>query len=410
MNNEPDNTGPRAQFKEFNWVPIVYLYVVYFGIIFVGGVTNAHTNFIGASVLLVFLFIKYWRYLFSRKIDMLLFCITFSMILPVIPMISYDSKTFLGTAQELVKYYALGFVILIGTSLPLTPINRCKKNWLLYVVVLSFLIVGWVWPGGRDIYQGRVKGFLPNPNGFSLTAMVLLFLVDDRRSRTLIRKINNVIVIILIYISRTSGAILGYACGLAHRYLFLKNSKFSFVRFLTLMLGLTLTTIIFLWLPQNTFKPIDVIIRKLAIAQEHSSKVFSNRQINYHEIIQKEKENVTSGLWRFYHWHKIMGDYLNSSFDKILFGHGIGTTDILFKMKAHNDYLRLLFEIGLIGLFFNIVTWVLLYRRMDLKYRWIVIMVAFFCITENNYDHFPAMSLLVFYMIGANKDAIVQLQ
>jgi hypothetical protein len=40
---------------------------------------------------------------------------------------------------------------------------------------------------------------------------------------------------------------------------------------------------------------------------------------------------------------------------------------------------------------------------MDIKYRWVVLMIAVFSFTENNYDHFPAMSLLAFYMIGSNK-------
>jgi hypothetical protein len=45
---------------------------------------------------------------------------------------------------------------------------------------------------------------------------------------------------------------------------------------------------------------------------------------------------------------------------------------------------------------------------MDKKYRWIVITIAVFCFTENNYDHFPAMSLMALFMISTGKPNLVK--
>lgn len=77
--------------------------------------------------------------------------------------------------------------------------------------------------------------------------------------------------------------------------------------------------------------------------------------------------------------------------------------DSVFGLKAHNDYLRFLFQTGLFGLLFNLLLWRMLYRRMEVKYRWVVVMIAVFCLSENNYDSFPAMSMLAFYMMGARR-------
>jgi O-antigen ligase len=72
-------------------------------------------------------------------------------------------------------------------------------------------------------------------------------------------------------------------------------------------------------------------------------------------------------------------------------------------MKSHNDYLRLLLETGIIGFALFLFIWGAVYLKMGVQYRWAVVMVAIYCITENNYDHFPAMSLLIFYMLSAKE-------
>ena len=200
---------------------------------------------------------------------------------------------------------------------------------------------------------------------------------------------------------------MGYIIGISHRFMFAKGKRYLFIKVIALLLSVSLCVIIFMAIPNNTIKPIDATFEKIDVTKQHLNQVLSKKKIDFYSIIEaKEGEDVTSGLWRIYQWNKIINYFYNSSADKILFGYGIGTTNIIFKAKSHNDYLRILFETGVIGFALNLAIWVILYLRMDLKYRWIVIMVAVFCVTENNYDHFPAMSLLLLYMMGACRKAI----
>jgi O-antigen ligase len=215
-------------------------------------------------------------------------------------------------------------------------------------------------------------------------------------------------VISLIIISRTSGALLGYLVGLIYSTFFTKKNK-RLIGIVLLTVAASLAIGFLVSMPAGTLKSVDNTLEKIELAKENINRVLSERKIDFYAIIERKGADVTSGLWRLYQWHRIMALFVDSTFDKVLFGYGIGTTDVLFKLKAHNDYLRLLLETGLIGLCLNLIVWLTLYRRMASQYRWIVIMIAVYCITENNYDHFPAMSILVLYMIGAgSKDTVEQ--
>ncbi len=156
-------------------------------------------------------------------------------------------------------------------------------------------------------------------------------------------------------------------------------------------------------IPANTFRPIDTAIAKIKVVRDNMDRVFSSKQIDYGEISERQGQNVTSGLWRLYFWHRIWGRFWDSSVDRILFGYDVGTVPPTFGNRPHNDYWRLLYETGLFGFILFMIIWVVIYRKMDTKYRWAVIMIAVYCISENNYDHFPAMSLLALYMLGAKK-------
>jgi hypothetical protein len=141
----------------------------------------------------------------------------------------------------------------------------------------------------------------------------------------------------------------------------------------------------------------------MKVTSDNINLVLSDRPIDYYGIIERKGQDVTSGVWRLYHWKLILHKFWEFSPEQILFGHGIGTMETLFRLKAHNDYLRFLFQTGLAGLLLNLLIWGMLFRRMEVRYRWIVVMIALFCVSENNFDNFPAMSMLALYMLGARK-------
>lgn len=386
--------------KAFDWAPIIYFYCIYIFVILLGAMVNILTNSIGAVIFLVLLYGKYWQYIFRIKLNFLTYCILLCILLPLVPLISYDEKTLAASLPEIIKYYALHLVLLIGISLPLTPLGQARRNWLLYFVILAFLIIGCFWRLAHGYPDSRMQGFLPNPNGFALTAMMLLMLTNTESPRPFIKGASHIIVIALLLLSRTGGALLGYLAGFVHLNI-LSHKKKRLTGIIILLVSVSLVFGLFVAMPEKTIKPVDSILDKFEIVEKNIDRVLSGKQIDFYSIIEKKGEDVTSGLWRIFQWHRILTIFVQSSPDKILFGYGIGTTDILFKLKAHNDYLRLLFETGLFGIVFNLAVWIILYRRMGSNYRWIAIMIAIFCITENNYDHFPAMSLLTLYMIGA---------
>jgi O-antigen ligase len=232
---------------------------------------------------------------------------------------------------------------------------------------------------------------------------MLLLLLDDKRQGLVIRIANHLTVLTLIYITHTSGALIGYAAGMLYRFVYAEGNHSRWMRW-AMMIAIVLTiAAVFALIPANTFRAADLIVDKVKVAGENADRVLSGKQIEYYEIIQKKGADVTSGAWRLFHWHQLWGKYWESGLDKILFGFGVGTTTSLFHMKPHNDYLRLLLETGIAGLSLFLFVWVSMYRQMDVKYRWAVVMVAVYSVTENNYDHFLSMSLLVLYMLGAKK-------
>jgi O-antigen ligase len=311
--------------------------------------------------------------------------------------------------QELIKYGALNFVILLGMSLPLTPLTRARRAWVMYIMILAFLLSGYLWApiqfsaSAMSTTEERVKGFLVNGNTFALTAMLLLFFGDENRTGRLIKVLNQALVLFLIYLSHTSGALLGYLAGMLYRFIFGKSRFPVIVRWAAVAAGLILAAAIFVSIPPKTFKVVDATTMKIKIASDNIDRVLSDKPIDFYGFIEKNGQDVTSAVWRLYHWNLILNKFRDSSLDKILFGYGIGTMESLFYLKAHNDYLRFLFQTGMIGLLLNLLVWGTLYRRMEVSYRWVAVMIAVFCISENNYDNFPAMSLLAFYMLGARR-------
>ena len=407
LKQEPLRHPQSSATADFKWDSILYSYIIYIGVLLIGGFIGIQTSIYGAALFLILLYSRYWSYFLRTKLDFLTYCIFLCLLIPFIPLASFDQKTLAASLQELIKYLALHLVILLGISMPLTPLGRAKKAWILYFTILSFLIIGCLWNIALGHHGPRIQGFLPNPNGFALTAMMLLFLTNNESPRFFAKRASHIVVITLILLSRTSGALLGYLAGFLHLKLFAKKNK-RLIGIAFLIVATSLVVALFAAMPKGTVKPLETILDKIAIAEKNLDRVLSGKKIDFYAIIERKGEDVTSGLWRILQWHRILSLFVHSSLDKILFGYGIGTTDIVFMLKAHNDYLRVLLETGVIGLILNLTVWIVLYRRMALKYRWVVIMIAVFCITENNLDHFPAMSLLALYMIGAGGQDTVE--
>ncbi len=401
------NTIDDLSTADFRWEPVIYLYCLYIVVIVVGELAGLQVaSSIGAAMFLLCLFVLYWHYLFNLKPGLILFSILLCLVLTVIPIVSLDEKVMQKAYQELVKYYALNCVILMGLAMPLTPLARSRRAWLLYFTILVFLLSGWLMRpqhvSATDLLKPvmGVKGFLANGNNFAFTAMMLLFLVDYGRLGKIVGGLHLALVVFLIYLSHTSGALLSFLIGIMYRFIDRKSGIPIIAKWTLVMACIGLSIFIFVSIPPKTLEVVDATNAKVTLAVNNISRVFSDKPIDFYEMIQENGQDVTSGVWRLYHWNRILHVFRNSNLVEILFGHGIGTIDSVFGIEAHNDYIRFLFQTGLTGLLLSLFVWVMLFHRMEEQYRWVAVMIACYCMTENNYDNFLAMSLLAFCMMG----------
>jgi hypothetical protein len=76
-------------------------------------------------------------------------------------------------------------------------------------------------------------------------------------------------------------------------------------------------------------------------------------------------------------------------------GFGIGSSPQILGKLPHNEYLRMLFEQGLLGLGLFLFTWSKLIRTAHPEVRYVGIIIAIYSFSENNLDNFPFMALFV---------------
>lgn len=125
-------------------------------------------------------------------------------------------------------------------------------------------------------------------------------------------------------------------------------------------------------------------------------------RISYGQLASQVGSGDLSFLFRIKHWFNII--LVNSNSDLIywLFGHGNDSIISLTKaeLRAHNDYIRLMFEVG----FLYVMTFILfnfyLVKKIGLNiYALPFLIVLMYFFTENLIDNFLAMSLL-YYFVG----------
>lgn len=148
--------------------------------------------------------------------------------------------------------------------------------------------------------------------------------------------------------------------------------------------------------------PISSLLLKVQIVQQNLSYLSSDADLNYWEIEQQEGEKgASSALWRLLHWRDTLQTFMQGGWVPILIGNGIGSSLPITGDLPHNDYLRILFEMGILGFICNIGIWALLFRQLLPAHKWIFLMVATYCFTENNIDNFLVMGIFILFITSA---------
>lgn len=124
-------------------------------------------------------------------------------------------------------------------------------------------------------------------------------------------------------------------------------------------------------------------------------------KVSYGQLASQVGSGDLSFLFRIKHWFNILSNNSESELIYWLFGHGNDSIIALTKaeLRAHNDYIRIMFEVGMIYLVVFIIFNVYLIKKIGLNFYslpFLIVLMYFF--TENLIDNFLAMSLLYFFV------------
>ncbi len=399
---EPDETiGERS--ATCPWVPIIFVYCCYAIVTLIGGITGINLQIIGAMGFLLFVGVQYGRYIFPIPISGLTIALLVSCILPLTATLTGATLLADLNLGYWAKYAALYFLVLLTANLNLPPLSKSRTRFWGLGTVLGLLMIGAMAPGGAS--GERLQSVFANPNNFALAAMSLLFFIDHNSDSMRFKAALHSIALAFILLSGTVGALLGYMAG---AFAWLTRTKYARAAYLTVLVAGSLVVLFFLSArsidPQKLERwgPVGDMMLKVCAVVDVLNDRSRGSEINYWDV-GKEYGGAesTSALWRIMHWRETLITFQHSSWLERLLGHGVGSSEAVTGRLPHNDYLRMLLEVGLIGLLANIAVWLLIYVRVDPSSRWVCVMMAVYAFTENNLDNFLVMSLFVLFVVSA---------
>lgn len=324
-------------------------------------------------------------------------------LLPVVGLLTGLTALRAENAVYFIKYLALLFVLLAAAVLRLPPIYRTPERWWGVGAMLFILLIGLVLGSGDE----RVAGSFANPNNYALAAFSLLFFVDHDRDKPWLLVSVYALVFALILVSGTMGAMVGYLAGVA---VVLLRTRYARIVGMAMVAGLLLGAGLLVSLriadPQtfSETRMIGPLWTKIYIAHQHMDDVLVGDDLNFWDIGQEHGgADLTSGIWRLMHWRETLRIIGEAGLPRQLLGHGLGTSMRSLGNLPHNDYLRLLFEVGAAGMIACLVAWLLPALHMEPGARAPAVMLAVYAISENNFDNFLVMSLFALFLVSARR-------
>jgi hypothetical protein len=102
------------------------------------------------------------------------------------------------------------------------------------------------------------------------------------------------------------------------------------------------------------------------------------------------------------HWRRTVTTYLDGTPLEQLLGFGFGSSPRILGKLPHNEYLRILFEQGIIGFALFVFAWRRIIMTAPPHVRYIGLIVAIYSFSENNLDNFPFMALFILFLSARN--------
>jgi hypothetical protein len=137
------------------------------------------------------------------------------------------------------------------------------------------------------------------------------------------------------------------------------------------------------------------LFKQLVVMRSELDTALSGAPIAYYEREQELGPGAASGAWRLAHWQKTLSGYADGSPAERILGFGTGSTPDRFGKLPHNEYLRLLFEQGIVGFVLFLVAWGGMMKSAPAEVKYCCVILAIYSFSENNLDNFPFISLFI---------------
>ncbi|HVW08120.1 MAG TPA: O-antigen ligase family protein [Bryobacteraceae bacterium] len=328
------------------------------------------------------------------KLDSVAIACTAAALLPLLVALATHATRY---PDAMVKHISLYVVMAISRILVLPAISETRVRGIFatqiaIVLVLSFITDhGGVWDAGT-----RHSGLFANPNNLALIPLLLLFLTRRSDPRW-IQFAAPAAVVAVLAITRTSGSIIACGVGLSvHLWSFLPRRSRPFAATLLGMLGVVLA--VFALFGGERLLPESRLTNQIAVMRADLSSVLEGDQISLYHEERTLGPGTASGVWRLEHWRRIALAWFGGTAAQQLAGFGIGSSPDFFGKLPHNEYLRVLFEQGIVGFSLFLFAWTRLIRTAPKGVRYCGLILAIYSFSENNLDNFPFMSLFILFL------------
>lgn len=364
---------------------------------------------IGGGIMFLCVCTAWCRRIMAVSVDKSIFAVICIMLLSIFATLYDPTNT---VFHNLFKHISICILYIFIFSMGLAPIYSTPFRSIFVFVLLFMGVASFAFPGINQTDDVmRMSGLFSNANNLSLAMLTLLFLInEDKDSRA--KKISiHAILILFLLLSGTSGAILAYLGAMFFKYFtFLKTfSKYRnkwilvLIGIVAVSLGLLITTHMFMDVPI-----VNRIVTQLSLIWHELPVAASGYELDYGNLMRTYGTSDCSGIWRISHWRSCIDVIAEADTVQLLCGHGIGASSLLLYKVPHNDYLRVLMEQGIIGLMLYAAFFLTVFRRIDRRYRYCIVAVALYCLSENNMDNLLFMSIFVFFLASAQNKASIQ--
>jgi O-antigen ligase len=364
---------------------------------------------IGGAIMFMCVCAEWCRGIMTVRVDksvLLVFCI---MLLSIFTTLYDPTNT---VFHYLFKHLAICVLYIFIFSMGLAPIYSTPFRTVFVLVLLFMGLVSFLVPNVSEMDDvTRMSGLFANANNLSLTMLTLLFLINEEKDSRAKKISIHAILILFLFLSGTSGAILAYLGAMLFKYfVFLKSFRRYRNKWILILIGIAFVLLGCL-LITHMFMDVPIvnrIVTQLSLAWHELPLAASGYELDYGNLMSMYGTSDCSGIWRISHWRSCVDVIADTNTVQLLSGHGIGSSGLLLYKVPHNDYLRVLMEQGIIGLILYIAFFLVVYRRIDRRYRYCIIAIAIYCFSENNMDNLLFMSIFVFFLASSQSKASIQ--